>query len=62
MGLAIEAAQSRFAAGERLLEQGRHAEGKVELERALGFYRSVDASYYVERGEALLAGTQSASA
>ena len=62
MGLATLAAESRFAAGERLIEQGLYAEGEVELERALEFYRSVGASYYVERGEALLAGTQSASA
>ena len=62
MGLATLAAEARFAAGERLIEQGRRAEGELELARALEFYRSVGASYYVERSEALLAGAQSESA
>jgi hypothetical protein len=55
-------ANLRFRGGQRLLELGRYAEGKVELERALEFYRSVDASWYVAEIEAALAGTQSESA
>ena len=62
MGLATLAAQSRFAAGELLIEQGKRAEGEAELVRALEFYRSVDATFFIERGEALLAGVQSESA
>ena len=38
------------------------AEGEVELERALAFYRSVDASAYVAQIESALAGAQSESA
>ena len=41
---------------------GRHAEGKLELERALAFYRSVAASAYVAQIEATLSGAQSESA
>jgi class 3 adenylate cyclase/tetratricopeptide (TPR) repeat protein len=59
--IALEATLRRHA-GERLVELGRPAEGTVELERALAFYRSVDASAYVARIEATLAGAQSASA
>jgi hypothetical protein len=55
-------ANLRFRGGQQLLELGRHTEGKVELERALAFYRSVDASAYVAEIEAALAGAQSASA
>ena len=33
----------------------RRAEGEAQLEHALVFYRSVGATFYVERGEALLA-------
>ncbi len=59
--VAIES-QLRFRGGQQLMAAGRHAEGKVELERALAFYRSVDASAYVAEIEAALAGAQSASA
>jgi hypothetical protein len=52
----------RFRGGQRLVAQGRHAEAKVELERALAFYREVGASAYVSEIEAALAEAQSASA
>jgi len=58
---AIEA-HVRFTAAERFLEEGRTAEGLAELEKALAFYRSVHATFFLERGEALLAGTQRDSA
>jgi len=48
--------------GLRMLADGRHPEGEVELERALAFYRSVDASAYVAQIESALAGAQSESA
>jgi tetratricopeptide (TPR) repeat protein len=48
--------------GLQLLSAGRTADAQVELERALAFYRSVDASFYVARIERALAGVQSASA
>jgi hypothetical protein len=38
------------------------ADGQAQLERALAFYRSVDASHYVAEIEAALAGAQSESA
>ena len=42
-------------AAEDLIESGRHAEGEVELQEAIAFYRTVDASFYVGRCEQLLA-------
>jgi tetratricopeptide (TPR) repeat protein len=52
----------RLYAGLRLLEEGRRGEGRAALEQALGFYRSVDATYYVSLAEAALAKAQSESA
>jgi tetratricopeptide (TPR) repeat protein len=48
--------------GLRMLAAGRTADAQVELERALAFYRSVDASAYVAQIESPLAGAQSESA
>ena len=61
-GAVVIEADLRHRGGERLIELGRHAEGRVELERALEFYRSVDASAYVAEIESALAGAQSESA
>jgi class 3 adenylate cyclase/tetratricopeptide (TPR) repeat protein len=47
----------RFHAGEELVALGRRAEGEAQLRKALEFYESVDASFYLQRGEALLAKT-----
>ena len=55
-------AHIRKHAGFRMLAAGRTADAQVELERALAFYRSVDASAYVEQIESALAGAQSDSA
>jgi class 3 adenylate cyclase/predicted ATPase len=55
-------AEHRFAAAEELVESGRCAEGEAELEKALAFCRSVGATFYLERGEALLAEDQRDSA
>ncbi|HKT44903.1 MAG TPA: AAA family ATPase [Gaiellaceae bacterium] len=44
----------RFASGESLLAAGRREEGEAELERALVFYRSVGATAYLRRADALL--------
>jgi hypothetical protein len=54
-------ANLRRHGGLRMLAAGRHSEGEVELERALGFY-SVDARFYVAQMESALAGAQSESA
>ena len=55
-------AWQRKSAGEYLIQAGRRAEGEVELQKALAFYRSVGATFYMDRCEALLTGTQSESA
>ena len=47
-------AETRFASAEALFGAGRTAEGLGELEKALAFYRSVRATFFIERGEALL--------
>jgi class 3 adenylate cyclase/tetratricopeptide (TPR) repeat protein len=60
MGMPAIEAHVRFNAGEAYLEQGRTAEGLAELEKALAFFRSVQATFFVERGEALLARAESA--
>ena len=49
------AALARLWAGEWLVEQGRHADAAVQLERALPFWRSVGAWRYLHRCESLLA-------
>ena len=40
-----------------LIENGRHAEGEEQLEKALGFYRSVGATFFINRAEQLVAKT-----
>jgi class 3 adenylate cyclase/tetratricopeptide (TPR) repeat protein len=47
-------ARVRLRAAEQLMETGQHAEGAEQARRALKFYRSVAATYYVERCEALV--------
>jgi len=48
-------ARSRLRAAEELIETGRRAEGEAELNKALAFYRTVGATFYIKRGEQLLA-------
>ena len=55
-------AEIRLLAAEHLVATGRSEEGEAELEKALVFFRSVGATFYVERGEKLLASAQSESA
>ena len=55
-------ADARFWAAHELIEAGRRAEAEKQLEKALTFYRSVGATFFIERGERLLTDTQSASA
>jgi tetratricopeptide (TPR) repeat protein len=47
-------ARVRLRAAEELIETGRRAEGEEQARRALDFYRSVAATYYLQRCEALL--------
>lgn len=55
VGYRTREAEIRLLAAGRMIEAGRRAEGEAELERALAFYRSVGATFYIKRGEALLA-------
>jgi tetratricopeptide (TPR) repeat protein len=48
-------AEIRLLGAEHHIEAGRTTEGAAELEKALDFYRSVGATFFVERGQALLA-------
>jgi class 3 adenylate cyclase/tetratricopeptide (TPR) repeat protein len=50
-------ADARLRAAEALMREGRRAEADAQLGRALAFYRSVGATAYVRRGEALLAAS-----
>jgi predicted ATPase/class 3 adenylate cyclase len=53
---------ARLFGGQSLIEAGHVDEGETELGRALEFYRSVSATFYIEKIEKLLARAQSASA
>jgi class 3 adenylate cyclase/tetratricopeptide (TPR) repeat protein len=55
MGAVSDEAYDRLRLGSLLLEQGHRAQGEAELQRALRFYRSVNALRYIRQGEALLA-------
>jgi hypothetical protein len=48
-------ARLRLRAAEELIETGRRAEGEVELQKAIAFYRRVGATFFIQRGEPLLA-------
>jgi class 3 adenylate cyclase/tetratricopeptide (TPR) repeat protein len=47
-------ADARVRAAKKLVESGRRDEAEAQLDQALAFYRSVDATLFIERGEALL--------
>ena len=53
-------ARVRLRAAEELVENGRRAEGEEQARRALEFYRSVAATYYIDRCETLLEEAKSA--
>ena len=54
-GILLFEAEARLRTAEQLLAAGLRAEGEIELEKALSFYRSVGAVLFIERGEALRA-------
>jgi len=54
MGSPTLEAFNRLDAAESLIAAGRREDGEAELERALAFYRTVSATAYLERGNALL--------
>jgi tetratricopeptide (TPR) repeat protein len=55
IGSLPDEAYARFQAGKQLIAKRREAEGEIELETALRFWRRVEATAYVREGEALLA-------
>jgi tetratricopeptide (TPR) repeat protein len=62
-GILLFEAEARLRNAEQLFAAGDRRDGEPDLERALDFYRSVGATLFIERGEALLAANaQSESA
>ena len=55
MGVIPNEAYTRLRAAEKLVQEGRRADADAQLRRALEFYRSVGASFYVREAEALMA-------
>ncbi len=55
MGLRTHEARTRLIAGRELAAEGRRAEAEAELAQAATFYRSVDATRYLQQCEATLA-------
>lgn len=53
IGALAEEAYSRLAAGRRLIDENRNSEADEQLGRALGFYRSVEATRYIREIHAL---------
>jgi class 3 adenylate cyclase/tetratricopeptide (TPR) repeat protein len=62
MGTPALEAEARLGAAEALIGEGRIAEGLAELEQALTFFRSVEATFFLERGQKLFAEAQRDSA
>ena len=62
LGFASAEADTRLFAAEVLIGAGRITEGELELQKALAFYRSVGATFFTERGKALLTEAQRDSA
>ena len=57
IGARPEEAHARLAAASQLVEAGQRSRAQSELQQALAFWRSVDATAYVREGEALLAAS-----
>ncbi len=55
IGSLSDEAEARLRAAKSLMASGNGAEGEIQLERALGFYRPVGATRFIREGEALLA-------
>jgi tetratricopeptide (TPR) repeat protein len=62
MGNPTLEAQALLDAAEQHIREGDVERARAELEKALEFHRSVDATLYIDRAERLLAQTQRASA
>ena len=57
MGSRPDEAYARLRAAEQLLDAGRRADGNVQLQQALDFYRQVRATAYLRQAEALVAAS-----
>jgi len=57
IGVLNEEALARLRAAEQLVAEGRRAEADEQLQRSLAFWRSVGATRYIRKGEALFAKT-----
>jgi class 3 adenylate cyclase len=57
MGDVADEAFARLCAAEQFVTQGRRRQADDQLQQALAFFRSVGATRYVRRGEALLAAS-----
>ena len=55
IGSRADEAEARLRAAKSFMASGNVAEGEIQLERALGFYRPVGATRFIREGEALLA-------
>ena len=54
MDAKTQAADAHLHAARELIESGSRKEGELELQKALAFYRSVGATFFVQRAERLL--------
>jgi class 3 adenylate cyclase/tetratricopeptide (TPR) repeat protein len=54
IGVVANEAYTRLRAAGKLLEEGRRADAEAQLQRALEFYRSVGATFYIREAEALM--------
>jgi hypothetical protein len=57
MGAVTEEAHDRLWLAESFVVQNRRAEADIQLQKALAFYRSVEATRYIRHGETLLAAS-----
>ena len=57
IGARPEEAFTRLRAAEALDEAGKRAEADAQMQNALAFYRSVDATAYIEEAEQLFAAS-----
>jgi tetratricopeptide (TPR) repeat protein len=61
IGASMQEARTRLRAAQTLAKQSRNDDAEKQLEKALVFYRSVQATRYIRQAEALLAGTRTGS-
>jgi hypothetical protein len=54
----VDEGYARLAAGEQHLNDGSPADARLQLEKALAFYRPLRATRYIRRAEALLSALE----